>query len=184
MEPIVTERLILREFNGDDIEEVHQYASDPEVTKYMVWSPNSKKQTKKFVEERIEQQNQTIRKDYDLAITLKSDGLIGACGIDDIKLSNKKGELGYCLNKQYWEKGYATETSEALLDLGFNDLELHRIFAKCDTKNLQSKNVLGKIGMEQEGILREHKIIDGRWRSSYIYSILEGEYSKIQENHL
>lgn len=79
------------------------------------------------------------------------------------------------MNEDYWGKGYATETAEALLDFGFDELELHRIYAKCDIKNEQSKNVLEKIGMEQEGILREHKRIDGRWRSSYVYSILENE---------
>jgi len=184
MEPIETERLILREFKEDDFEGVHQYASDPDVTKYMVWGPNSKKQTEKFIEERIDQQTQTTRKDYDLAITLKSEELIGVCGIDDIKLRNRKGELGYCLNKDHWGKGYATEAAETLLDFGFTELELHRIHAKCDTRNTQSARVLEKVGMKQEGKLREHKLIDGKWRDSYIYSILEHEYLSKQENHL
>lgn len=176
--------MILREFKEDDLEEVHEYASDPEVTKYMVWGENSKEQSREFTAESIKEQKGEVRKNYDLAITLKSNRLIGACGIDDIKLRNKKGELGYCLNKKYWGKGYATETAEALLKLGFDDLELHRIHARCDTRNKKSEKVLERIGMKREGVLREHKMIDGRWRSSYIYSILKSEYSEIQENHL
>ncbi len=150
----------------------------------MVWGANSNDQSKEFIEQTIRQQDEDVRKNYDLAITLRSDRLIGVCGIDDIKLRNKKGELGYCLNKEYWGKGYATEAAEALLNFGFEDLDMHRIHAKCDVENEQSKKILEKIGMEQEGILREHKIIDGRWRSSYIYSILESEYRQNQENHL
>lgn len=142
----------------------------------MVWGPNTKEQSKKFLEERLKQQKETTRKNYDLAITLKSGKLIGACGIDDLKLRNKKGELGYCLNKDYWGNGYATETAEALLKFGFNDLDLHRIYAKCDTRNTQSAKILEKIGMKKEGRFREHKIIDGEWRDSYFYSLLKYEY--------
>ncbi len=176
--------MILREFKEDDLEEIHDYASDPEVTEYMVWGANDKKQTKEFLEKALEQQKKDNRKNYDFAIILKSGKLIGACGIDDIKLRTKKGELGYCLNRDHWGKGYATETAGSLLDFGFKKLELHRIYAKCDTRNKQSAKVLEKIGMEREGRLREHKIIDGDWRDSYVYSILEHEYRTRQENHL
>lgn len=66
----------------------------------------------------------------------------------------------------------ATETAKALTKFGFNQLSLHRIFATCDVDNKRSAHVLEKIGMQNEGSLREHKWIRGAWRDSYLYAII------------
>jgi len=172
---INTDRLILREFKYDDLSAVHKYASNPEVVKYFEWGPNSEKETKEFINKASEAQYKDSRLKYELAVTI-DEKLIGGCNITITDKNNRQAFIGYCFNKDYWGQGYATETAEALLDFGFNKLKMHRIFATCDVDNVGSRKVLKKVGMKKEGYLREHKKIDGEWRDSYLYSILEGEY--------
>ncbi|WP_269433171.1 GNAT family N-acetyltransferase [Paenibacillus sp. FJAT-27812] len=74
-------------------------------------------------------------------------------------------------------KGFATEAAKALLEFGFRELGLHRIFATCRPDNLGSAKVLQKIGMSYEGHIREHKRHNEKWLDSHQYSILESEYS-------
>ena len=77
------------------------------------------------------------------------------------------------------EKGYASEAAKEIIRFGFEDLNLHRIFATCDPNNIGSAKVLEKIGMKREGRLRQHKWRKGEWRDSFLYSILEQEYKDV-----
>jgi RimJ/RimL family protein N-acetyltransferase len=102
--------------------------------------------------------------------------LIGGCGIHVSNPENREGWIGYCLNRHFWGKGYATETARALTDFGFKNLGLHRIFATCDPANTGSRHVLEKVGMKREGQIREHKWAKGKWRDSLLHSVLEQEW--------
>jgi ribosomal-protein-alanine N-acetyltransferase len=175
MVTISTDRLVLREFVRDDFEAIHQYASDPEVVKYMPWGPNTRDETRRFIERRIQALVVQPRTDYNLAITI-DDELIGGCGLVIRSQSNKNAEIGYCLKKDMWGKGIATEATASLIRFGFSELRLHRLFALCDTENHGSYHVMEKNGMKREGVLRDEKNIRGEWRDSYIYSILENEW--------
>jgi len=174
---IQSKRLLLREFKETDWQAVHSYASDPEVVRFMDWGPNTENETKAFVSRSISSQKEKPRRKYTLAITLKGENkIIGSCDICLVSSENKEGWIGYCLNRQLWRKGYATEAAKALLGFGFQELELHRIFATVDPANIASINVLEKINMQLEGHLREHKWVKGKWRDSVLYAILESEW--------
>ena len=178
---IRAERLMLREFDETDWQAVHSYASDPEVVRHMDWGPNTEEETKAFISRSISSQKEKPRRKYTLAITLKGENkLIGSCDLCVASPENKEGWLGYCLNRHFWHKGYATETAKALLDYGFQQLGLHRIFATVDLDNITSRNVLEKTGMQYEGHLREHKWAKSRWRDSLLYAILENEWKKLK----
>lgn len=184
MVAIQSKRILLREFRENDWEKVHSYASDPEVVRYMDWGPNTKEETKAFISRSISSQKEEPRRKYTLAITLKGENKpIGSCDICVASSENKEGWIGYCLNRQSWNKGYATETAEALLKFGFQQLDLHRIFATVDPDNIASIHVLEKAGMKHEGHLREHKWSKGRWRDSLLYSILENEWKETHNEH-
>jgi [ribosomal protein S5]-alanine N-acetyltransferase len=86
-------------------------------------------------------------------------------------------ELGYWFLREAWGKGYATESSAAMLELGFRRLGFHRVWGKCHTQNVASAKVMEKLGMTYEGTLREHVWLRDHFRSSRIYGMLEGEYS-------
>ena len=80
MVTLISKRITLREFNREDFEEVHQYGGDPEVVKYMPWGPNTRAETRRFIERNIQAQVVKPRTSIELAITI--DGrVIGGCGI-------------------------------------------------------------------------------------------------------
>ena len=175
-----TQRLVLREFAYEDWPAVHAYASDPEVTRYMSWGPNDEAASQGFVKTVIAQQGKLPRTAYDLAITLKINGqLIGGCGI--YRRRFQEGEMGYCLHRAYWNKGYVTEAATALLEFAFSQEGFHRIYATCDPRNLGSARVMEKSGMRREGHMKEHLYKDGQWRDSLLYAILDWEWRAPRE---
>lgn len=179
LKTIETERLFLRDLKVEDWQAVHEYASDPEVVRYMDWGPNTEGETKEFIQRALSDQQGKPRRVFTLAIVLKAgDTLIGSCGIRVSNPENREGWLGYCFARKFWGKGYATEVGRALVDFGFTELGLHRIFATCDPKNTASAYVLEKSGMKKEGHLREHRWSKGMWRDSLLYSILEQEWKQ------
>jgi RimJ/RimL family protein N-acetyltransferase len=179
MRAIRTKRLLLRDLKEADWQAVHEYASDPEIVRYMDWGPNTAEETKGFIQRALAGQKERPHRNYSLAIVLKAgDKLIGSCGICVSNPENKEGWIGYCLSRHFWRKGYATETATALVDFGFDKLKLHRVFATCGPENMASAHVLEKVGMKREGRLREHKWAKGRWRDSLLYSILEQEWKQ------
>lgn len=178
LDNIETDRLIIREFNESDFNSVHDYASNPEVTKYLPFGPNSELDTKLFFNKVRDYQIQYPRYDYEFAIVLKdSNTIIGGCGIHVTNINNKEASIGYCYDKKYWGNGYASEAALAIINFGFKNLNLHRIFATCAPFNIGSSKVMEKVDMTKEGHLKEHKFQKGAWRDSFIYSILEHEYN-------
>ncbi len=174
MKKIKTKRLFLRDLKETDIRAVHTYASDPDVVRYVDWGPNNRGESEAFIERALEAQKEKPRYHYTLAITLKIEKkLIGSCGVHVSNPDNSEGWIGYCFNKEFWGKGYATETAKALVEFGLKNLCLHRVFATCDPENTASARVLEKTGMKLEGHIREHKLVKGKWRDSLLYAIID-----------
>ena len=171
-----TERLRIRDFQQSDYDAVYEYPSDPEVVRYMPFGPNTPEQAQGFLDRVIPNQNEENRINYEMAVILKENNqLIGGCRVN--KVDKIKAHIGYIFNKKYWGKGYASETAKALVDFGFKELKVHRVYATCDPDNIASKRVLEKAGMVLEGRLREDMIIHGRYTDSLILGVLRHEWS-------
>jgi len=113
MQPIQTDRLILRAFKEDDFEAVHSYASSAENTAYMLFGPNNEDDTRGFIKRAISSSLEDPITNYTFAVELKETGkLIGAC---DLYMKSDDPEAGWILHKDYWGKGYGTEMGMALL---------------------------------------------------------------------
>lgn len=172
---LTSKRLILRDF-VDDWQAVHAYASDPPVTQFMDWGPNTIQQTQAFIERAKARARQFPRDQYHLAVVRKDDHrVIGGCSL--MVEPDRQAMLGYCYHREQWGKGYATEAAGMLLGFGFETLRLHRIYSTADVLNVGSWRVMEKIGMKREGQLRESVWCKGRWRNSYLYSILKREWT-------
>ncbi len=175
-----TERLVLREFRKDDWKVVHEYAVDPEVVRYMPWGPNDERDTKDFIARALASQLEDPRTKFEFAITVAAtDRLIGGTGIRISRPESLGADMGYCLRRDVWSDGYATEAARAVVAFGFERLGLHRIFATCDIENAASARVLGKAGMRREAHFREDEWVRGQWRSSYLYAILVQEWKEL-----
>ncbi|MGN7359942.1 GNAT family N-acetyltransferase [Paenibacillus sp. SAF-054] len=172
---IETDRLIIREYRQDDYAGVHRYASNPLVTTYTLWGPNSPEETLAHIEAMLAMQREEPRTGHEFAVTLKESGeIIGGVGLHK---NGTNGEVGYCFHPDYWGQGYACESAAAMLELGFRQFGLHRIYATCRPGNKGSERVMQKLGMQKEGHLREHLLSNkGGFVDSYLYSILVQDY--------
>jgi RimJ/RimL family protein N-acetyltransferase len=179
---INTERLLLREFNPDDWQALLAFQDDPRFQRFYPQEGNSELETRRFVQGWVAQQADVPRQSYQLAITLPESGLlIGNVGLrvrwlGGHQTGSHQGDIGYGVHPDHWGQGYATEAARAMLDLGFRELQLHRIWAQCNAENRASARVLIKIGMRLEGVLREHDRFKGRWWDEEIYAILVHEW--------
>lgn len=174
--PIRTARLVLREFRESDESDLHEYGGNLEVSKYVVWGPNTPEDTRHVLNHRIEKQRIWPRNEVDLAIELcNEEKVIGSVSLviqcDDDRIAS----FGYAVNRRYWGQGYATEAADAFLSRAFQELGLHRVWATCDVRNVASWRVMEKVGMKREGAFRRDVFQKGEWRDSYLYARLDGE---------
>ena len=109
------------------------------------------------------------------AIAVEADGLVGGIGLR-IHPDDRRAELGYWLGEPYWGQGYATEACRAVLAFAFATLNLHRVHACHFARNPASARILAKIGMQQEGVLRQHGVKWGVPEDMVWWGILRPEW--------
>jgi ribosomal-protein-alanine N-acetyltransferase len=172
-----TERLVLRDYVAEDWPAVLAYQRNPLYLRYYEWEDRTAEEAQEFVQMFLDQQRETPRTKFQLAITLKSGGrLIGSCGIRLQSAGGREADIGYEINPDYWSNGYATEAARAMVEFGFTKLGFHRISSWCVADNVASASVLEKLGMRLEGRLRENEFYKGRWWDTLLYAILDYEW--------
>ncbi|MCX6174866.1 MAG: GNAT family protein [Ignavibacteriales bacterium] len=176
---IETERLILRKITVDDVNDIFEYASIPDVTTFVLWDTHKTKQDSiDFVKIADEQFNNNISLIW--GIVIKSENkLIGTIDLRNWNTIHNCGEIGYVISKKYWNKGYVSEAIKVVIKFGFEVLHLNRIEAHCEEENIGSWKVMEKCGMKYEGTLREKVFIKERFRSMKMYSILKREWKEL-----
>jgi ribosomal-protein-alanine N-acetyltransferase len=175
--PLRTSRLVLRDFRADDRDAVYAYASDPEVTRYMFYGPRTKAATWRYLRQLLTTQTEMPRMTWELAIVVQGqDRPIGAC---DLTLENEReGDLGYILGRESWGHGFATEVAIALVEAGFEQLGLARIFAVCEVNHTTSAHVLEKAGLTRTAVLERYREAKGRWWDMYLYELKRSDWLK------
>ncbi len=174
---LTTERLHLREFKMDDWVDLHAIESDPEVARYQGFEPRTVAETQAYIEHTLARARAEPRLTYDLAVVLHgSHAVIGRCGLEIADLESREGVVWYTLHRSLWGNGYVPEALRAVVDFGFHELRLHRIWADCDPRNRPSCRVLEKIGMRREAHLVENAWLKGAWVDSLIYAVLDREW--------
>lgn len=165
----VTQRLILRRYTADDLNDLYEYLSDEEVVKFEPYKPMSLEEAKGNLDWRI-------GTDEMIAVELiDSHKMIGNIYLG--KRDFNTLEIGYVFNRKFWGKGYAKEACEALINRAF-DSGVHRIFAECDPENVSSWRLLESLGFEREAHLKQNVYFwtdeQGKplWKDTYIYSRL------------
>ena len=177
-----TERLILSPFVDGDAQRLSELAGDKAVsdTTLRIPYPYDVIEALEWIRSHEAIRNRGLALYY--AIILKdSCELIGSTGID-IELPHGRAELGYWTGREFWKRGYATEASAKLLDYSFAVLKLHKVSAHVFASNLASGRVLEKLGMTQEGLLRDHIKKSDVWEDIVEYGILEDEYSQLEND--
>lgn len=168
---LCTERLLLRKLKIEDAQDMFEYTSNEEVTKYLSWNSHTNIiQTVNFINRTLIEYNET--KSYPYAIELISSGkMIGVLRAYDIDFGNKHCEISYILNPDYQSKGYMVEAIKAFVNHSFNEVGFVRIQAKCMIHNESSEKLMKRVGMEFEGVLRKCWIYKGVALDAKIFAI-------------
>ncbi|WP_412459212.1 GNAT family N-acetyltransferase [Alkalihalobacillus trypoxylicola] len=175
---IKTERLRLRKWKKEDLESLYAYGSNENVTKYVTWDTySSYDDAERFIEQILQQYEQQQISPW--AIEWRKTGdVIGNVDFVNWNIQDRRAELGYVLNESYWNKGVMTEAVKALIQFGFEKMNLVRLEAKCFEENIGSAKVMEKSGMLYEGKMRKYKYIKGIHQNIKIYSILKEDYDE------
>jgi len=180
--PIATERLTLRPFRRGDVEAVFDYRRRDDVCRYLFDEPMSYQTCVETIALRVGQL--ALQEEGDrIVLALEHSGagvLVGEVSLLWRSVADQQGEIGYVLHPDHWGHGYATEASTALMNLGF-DFGLHRIFARCDVRNLASVRVMERLGMRREAHFRGHQRTKGHWDEELIYAILRPDWRPSRE---
>jgi len=167
---IETERLTLRPFAAQDLEDLLEYLSDEETLRYEPYLPMNRQEAEQELAWRMTREEM-------IAVEHRQDGkLIGNLYLGQRDCENK--ELGYVFNRAYWHKGYAKEACLALMAESFA-AGTHRIYAECDPQNPASWHLLEALGFERAGHFRQNVYFfrdkEGKpiWKDTYLYEKLE-----------
>ena len=164
-----TERLVLRRYEKEDLQDLFEYLSDKEVVEYEPHKPLTLDETKENLEWRI-------GTDEMVAVELKSSHKM----IGNVYMGKREFgtlEMGYVFNRNYWGHGYAVESCKALIQQAFLN-GIHRIYAECDPQNKRSWELLERLGFQREAHLRKNVYFwkdetgNAIWKDTYIYAKL------------
>jgi RimJ/RimL family protein N-acetyltransferase len=176
--PIETERLSLRPFVASDHAALLAIHSREDVTRYIYWNPRRPDEVARILADKasstaLEQEGDKL----ELAVVLREGGtLVGDVTMMWCSAVHRSAEVGFVFHPDHHGRGYATEATTALLELGFGDLGLHRMYGNVDARNRASARVLEKLGMRREAHLVENEWVKGEWTDEAVYAILDREW--------
>jgi ribosomal-protein-alanine N-acetyltransferase len=182
-----TNRLLLRQFTPDDVDDVLEYTQDPEWSRYQVNIPPVPL-SRKMAEELVAMfsnppATQGILQIF--AIVLKGKVIGELClNQHEEDRRNERFELTYSISRQHWGKGLMTEATQEAVNWAFQTFSFNRMYAWCDPKNIGSWRVMEKLGMKREGLLRSHIKWNGEFRDQLYYGMLREEWRKIHANEI
>lgn len=155
-EPLETQRLMLRRFTVEDASAVYQnWASDPDVTKYLTWPTHqNEKETASILEDWVSRYCETAY--YQWAIVPKDncDKPIGRIAVVSLDDRVDRATVGYCIGQNWWHQGITSEALAAVIDYLLHEVGMRRVDAYHDPRNPHSGNVMQKCGMQYEATLR------------------------------
>ena len=167
---IQTPRLLLRLPRIGDIPDIFEYASDPDVTRFMDWRRVSEPgEVRDFLSRTSAAWDDGT--EFTWVITERDvDRVIGAIAL---RARDSDSDFGYVLNRKRWGRGFALEASRAVVGWLASDRGPHRIWATCDVDNHRSARVLEKLGLKRERVIVQQVVrpnISSSARDSYLYA--------------
>jgi ribosomal-protein-alanine N-acetyltransferase len=167
-----THRLVLRALRQTDLDDLYEYASDPEIDTFTPWEHyNSLDEARTNLDEFLTDYEHHGMGAWGIE-HCADQRLIGIANFSRPHPINRRVEMGYTISRAYWGQGYATEAVQALIRFGFDQMHLVRIEAVVLPEHLASARVLQKAGMQFEGVLRSFQVWRGQPRDLHIYAAI------------
>lgn len=185
---IATSRLFLRPFRFDDAFDLQRLANDQAIadTTISIPHPYELQYAQQWIAKHKDEYDQ--KRAVHFAIVLQaSQELIGATELRDIDLEHLQAELGFWIarsakadisSRSHWGRGFASEAAETLLDYGFNQLGIHRIYAHHLVRNPASGRILEKLGLRQEGLMIDRTRKWGVFEDVVLRAVTQAEWMR------
>jgi ribosomal-protein-alanine N-acetyltransferase len=176
-----TARLLAKPAHTDDAAALFDnYTSDPEVAKYLTWTPHrALDETHAFLQrcERV----WTDQAAFPWTLWLAATGEF--VGVVEIRVHDHAVDLGYALARRWWRHGLMTEAVSFLIQWAMSQASIYRVWATCDVDNVASARLLERVGMQHEGLLRRwliHPNMSDTPRDCLCYAIVKSSTQKVE----
>ncbi len=170
MEPIQTERLVIRAFTAEDADDLYAILGDAETMRNCE-PPYDRERVNDFLRDFCIERHGAVA-----VVHRQSQNMIGYLLFH--ALTPDVYEMGWFFNRSFWRQGFAYEACRAVIDYAFGTLHAHKIFAET-IDGVKSVGLMRKLGMRPEGIQRSQvKDNDGNWANLYLYGLLRDEWTR------
>ncbi|MBO9702638.1 MAG: GNAT family N-acetyltransferase [Sporocytophaga sp.] len=165
MKDLQTDRLIIKEYQTEYLNFAQKVFSDPQTMAF--WpAPFILKETKKWIDRSIQSYKENGFGRYAIFLK-KTNELIGDCGILKLETDNTLiHDLGYIIHTPYWNSGFGFEAAKAIMEYGFNELNIERLYANMPYNHAASIKVAEKLGMKR---IKEFNNSKNRSILTYLY---------------
>ena len=176
-----TDRLVLRPFNTGDVDDALAYASDAVWARHLPdWpQPYTRLDAEKYVSRQVLTPWNTTP-----MFAIEFEGKVVGWIKFNLEWRDQRASMAYALGRDYWGKGLVPEAANAMLDWGFGELGLDKIYAGAENLNTNSQRVMEKVGMMREAFLRKHSIGREGRVDQVQYGILREEWEARRKAHL
>jgi diamine N-acetyltransferase len=165
-------QVTLQSFETENIKELHRWSNDPVSILMVGRTPQTYDQVAKHVEKK--RQNGDLL----LAIENEENKLIGWVFLQNIEYAHGRASIGILLAPEVRGRGYGKYAMEQMIDIGFNQLRLNKIYLTTRGINEHAIALYKKIGFVVEGQLREHAYSEGNYYDTYFMGILASEWKQ------
>lgn len=178
--PRLTPRLMIRPFRRRDVDDLVEAVTDSlqELERWLPWAHDGygRGDATRFV--RDSSAAWVEGRAYDFAIRFFDDDRthLGNISVWPTSRRERSGEVGYWVRSSLSGRGIATEATARILQIGFEELGLHRITLRIAVGNRSSERVAEKLGFVQEGLLRKEVLVGGEWLDHTLWAMLEEEF--------
>jgi ribosomal-protein-serine acetyltransferase len=177
--PRFTSRLVLRPFRRRDVGPLEDAvrASLGDLQPWLPWANGyDKGVAQRFVRESLSAWNDGRAYDFAIRYPDEPDYHVGNVSIWYVSPQNRIGEVGYWIRSGRTDQGIGTEATARILQIGFEELNMHKIVLRIAAGNLGSERIAAKLGFSKEGLLREEVKVGTTWLDHTIWSLLENEW--------
>ena len=179
MEPIKTDRLLLRPFEPRDLDDLYAIQSRPDVVRYLYWDVRTRPEVAADLVQRAAMDRFAGEGDMLLLAAQRTDTgrVVGDVSLGWRSAEHSQAEIGFVFHPDVAGLGYAREAAAAVIDLAFRSAGLHRVYGRTDARNLASARLMRRLGMRQEAHLIENEMFKGEWSDELVFAVLAQEWT-------
>lgn len=177
-----TQRLILRNWQENDAEDLFKLAKDPLIGPYCGWLPHTS------VENSLKVIRDELSSKEAYAVVLKSESkIVGSVAFEIGKESNlgipqNEAEIGFWIGVPYWGQGFMPEAVKIMLKHGFYDLKLETIWCGYFDGNEKSKRVQEKCGFSYNRTIKSYWPLLKEIKIEHVNCMTKSQFEKIYNN--